>query len=68
MEIKTSDYLSQMLTNYIFHLGQSEKLSVNIKVGLVFWQLQDSSNAIYSTLTYNKMSVSRGESQCGVTT
>ena len=47
-KIKNSDYFSQMLTNDIFNLSQSEQLSVNIKVGLVFWQLQRSSNAIYS--------------------
>ena len=48
-KIKNSDYFSEMLTNDIFNLSQSEQLSVNIKIGLVFWQLQRSSNAIYST-------------------
>ena len=37
-KIKNSDYLSQMLTNDIFNLSQSEQLSVKIKVGLVFWR------------------------------
>ena len=36
-KIKNSDYFSQMLTNDIFNLSQSEQLSVNIKVGLVFF-------------------------------
>ena len=49
-KIKNSDYFSQMLTNDIFNLSQSEQLSVNIKVGLVFWRGQRSSNAIYSTV------------------
>ena len=38
-----------MLTNDIFNLSQSEQLSVNIKVGLVFWREQRSKNAILST-------------------
>ena len=48
-KMKNSDYFSQMLTNDIFHLSQPEQLTVNIKVGLVFWQLQRSSNAIHSS-------------------
>ena len=47
-KIKNSDYFSQMLTNDIFNLSQSEQLSVNIKVGLVFWREQRSKNAILS--------------------
>ena len=39
-----------MLTNDIFNLSQSEQLSVNIKVGLVFWREQRSKNAIHSML------------------
>ena len=54
-KMKNSDYFSQMLTNDIFHLSQSEQLSVNIKVGLVFWQLQRSSNAIHSNTTVVKV-------------
>ena len=49
-KIKNSDYFSQMLTNDIFNLSQSEQLSVNIKVGLVFWREQRSKNAILSIL------------------
>ena len=48
-KIKNSDYLPQLLTNDIFNLSQSEQLSVNIKVGLVCWQLQRSKNTIHST-------------------
>jgi len=50
-KIKNSDYFSQMLTNDIFNLSQSEQLLVNMKVGLVFWREQRSKNAILSTLT-----------------
>ena len=48
-KMKNSDYFSQMLTNDIFHLSQSEQLSVNIKVGLVFWREQRSKNTNYSS-------------------
>ena len=51
-KIKNSDYLSEMLTNDIFHLSLSEQLLVNIKVGLVFWREQRSSNANSSRLPF----------------
>jgi hypothetical protein len=47
---ENSDWLCQFPTNNIFRLSPSEQLSVNINVGSVFWQLQRSKSANFSTI------------------